>query len=300
MKTTKYIIAACTAIALISCNKDETASQQGPVEVRFRSGIVSRAAGNAWAAGDQVGIFMKTAGEALASGSISMGADNRLYTAAAGSSVALTASDTPTDQTIYYPFSGSVDFIAYYPYRSTITGYSYPVNVADQSDQASIDLLWSNDAAGKNKNSVDVALTFAHKLTRIVINASAGEGLVAADLTGLTIKIKGMNTAAPFNLASGALGTANTPVDITAKTVTAGSGYCAIILPATLATAGAAKLELSLNNADDDKFGYDIPAMTLLPGTTYTWNITLARTAIEVTASITDWNDGGSNIGTAK
>ncbi len=299
MKTAKNIIAAaCAAIAFTSCDKEQDTSFKAPIEATFTSGIEARASGNTWTAGDRVGIFMKTAGQPLASGNISMGADNRSYTSTAG----ITGTLTPSagDQKIYYPQSGDVDFIAYCPYLATITAFAYPLSVATQTTPENIDVLWSNNATSKNKNSTGVSLTFVHKLTQLVINTTAGEGLVAADLAAMSVVITGMNTTASLNLATGVVSAEGTTADIATKTATAGGVYRAIVLPVAYTTAGTAKIEFRLNNVASDVFLFDIPATTLAAGNTYTWNIIVQRTPLLTDATITAWQENNPETGIAE
>jgi hypothetical protein len=79
-------------------------------------------------------------------------AGNRKYTAAAGAGP---VSFTPVDAaaTIYYPMSGDVEFIAYYPYESPLTDFTLPVSVAVQTDQSSIDVLYAPKTKGAYSKS---------------------------------------------------------------------------------------------------------------------------------------------------
>lgn len=73
--------------------------------------------GDSWAQGDNVGIFMLTAGGTLPGGIVGTGADaadNREYGVTPATGALAPVGGTP----IYYPQSGNVDFIAYYPYAA--------------------------------------------------------------------------------------------------------------------------------------------------------------------------------------
>ncbi|MGL4666313.1 MAG: fimbrillin family protein [Saezia sp.] len=268
-----------------SCTKNELETEgNDPVAVNFISAIaaptpMTKASGATWGPNDEVGIFMVTAG----STTISEGADNRLYTTTGGNAFTTL---TP----IYYPQSGNVDFIAYYPHVASQTlSATYLVNVATQTSQAAIDLLYSNNATAKSKGAATVPLTFKHQLSKVIINTTAGDGLTAADLTNMTVTIKGMNTAAPFNLATGLLEASTTPADITALPVAMGSKYEAIVLPASLAV-GALKMDFALNNAKNEVFTRTNTAEEVFEaGKVYTYTITVKRTGVTFTCTITDW-----------
>lgn len=177
---------------------------------------------------------------------------------------------------------------------------TYPVNVASQATQASqaaIDLLWSNDATAKSKGTTAVELTFKHMLSKVIINivqpstiSPNTTGLVNADLTGMTVTIKGMNTSANFNLATGGLGTYSTIADINTFTAIAGKKYEAIVLPGSFAI-GALKMEFALNKNPNEVFTRkNIELEDFEPGKVYTYNITLKRSGVEFTCAITDWD----------
>lgn len=70
--------------------------------------------GNSWATGDEVGMFMVSPGTINPVTVAGTGADNREYNV-----TPVTGALTPDDGgVLYYPQSGTVDFIAYYPYTS--------------------------------------------------------------------------------------------------------------------------------------------------------------------------------------
>ncbi len=279
------------AVTAASCSKESTPKGEGPAEVRFSSAI-SRASGTSWETGDRIGVYMVATG----TNTVKENASNKPYAFSSGSSFAATGDDR-----IYFPSSGNVDFIAYYPYNASVSGYTYPVDVAVQASQQAIDLMRSDNATDKAKTTAAVELTFTHQLSRIVFSVLKGTGLTSADFTAMTVKINGMNTAASFDVATGTLSGQSTVADITAKAVTAGSLYHAIVLPATVATPNTVSLELALNNTDGDVFTWSIPAATVFAaGQERTFNITLSRTLIDVTATITEWGNGGSDDVTIK
>lgn len=62
-------------------------------------------------------------------------------------------------------------------------------------------------------------------------------GLTDADLVGMKVTVKGMNTTNTFDLSTSRLGdTPDTEADITPRTITDGEAYDAIILPGSYGT----------------------------------------------------------------
>jgi len=93
---------------------------------------------------------------------------------------------TSATEEISYPADGSnVDFIAYYPYQTTISNNVYPVNVSDQTQQNKIDFMYANNVTGANKNTANAQLQFSHKLSKVNLTITAGKGV--STLSGLTV-----------------------------------------------------------------------------------------------------------------
>ena len=128
------------------------------------SGVRTRATGDSWSEGDAIGIYMVEAGKGLAVESIL--AQNAKY---------VTESDglfypAAVDYDVKFPLDGSyVDFIAYYPYGTISSNFEYMIDVADQADQSTIDLLYADNARGLNKGYPFVDLTFTHQLSKLLV-----------------------------------------------------------------------------------------------------------------------------------
>ena len=285
---------ALAALMLTACSHDENPDTNNPVAATFTAGInLTRASVSTWDAGDAIGIYMVANG-----GTSTVHAANTQYTAAASGTNG-TFNAVAVNE-IYYPQSGKVDFISYYPYDGSLSGDTYNVNVATQTTPAEIDLLWAkadNSGTGYDKgNTSAVALGFSHKLTKLVLKTTAGAGVNS--LTGMTVSIKGMNTTNTFDVKAGTFGTAAAPAPITPLTVTDGAQYEAIILERTVAALGDVTVEFTV---DGDVFVWQVPAGTAFnSGEEHTWNITIKRTGIDFTGTITNWTTGTGGTGDAE
>jgi hypothetical protein len=189
-----------------------------------------------------------------------------------------------------------VDFIAYYPYVSSIaTLGAYSVNVATQGSPAAIDLLYAkatNSGSGYDKtNASPVALTFNHQLCKLTLNTSVAAGatqITAADLATMTISIAGLSTQASFDLATATLGTASVPASITPFTVTAGAKYEAILLPGSFS--GVSVTFTITAGAHPGTYVWNVPAGTFDAGKEYVNGITFTDSGtVSVTGTIIDW-----------
>lgn len=232
---------ALSTLTLMSCtNNDDNSEWYGSEGIVFTTAIQSRVSGNTWNANDEVGIYMMNAGSGIEAAT----AQNKKYIAQTNGT--LTAAP---GNGIYLPESGNVDFIAYYPYTTSVSGNKLAVNVSDQSNPAAIDLIYSNGTKGvAATTSTTISLGFTHQLTKVTLNVTKDETIET--LNGLGVNIKGISTEGEFNLADGTLtataGTNNKDVamyiDAQGTTATA----TAIILP-TAASTDQTSLNLTFN-----------------------------------------------------
>lgn len=232
---------ALSTLALMSCtNNDDNSEWYGSEGIVFTTAIQSRVSGNTWNANDEVGIYMMNAGSGIEAAT----AQNKKYIAQTNGT--LTAAP---GNGIYLPESGNVDFIAYYPYTTSVSGNKLAVNVSDQSNPAAIDLIYSNGTKGvAATTATTISLGFTHQLTKVTLNVTKDKTIET--LNGLGVNIKGISTEGEFNLADGTLtataGTNNKDVamyiDAQGTTATA----TAIILP-TAASTDQTSLNLTFN-----------------------------------------------------
>jgi len=262
--------------------------------VTFKSTITNqttqnktRAAGTAWNPDDAIGVFMKT-GTGLTS--IVGDADNKKYqTTGDGNFTAATNNDA-----VYFPNAATVDFIAYYPYTSPLNNYIYKVNVADQSSQEDIDLLYSENATGKTSTD-DVTLNFKHMLTKVVFNITASDPVTS--LAELKVEISNLKTTADYNLADKSLVEDAAASTVELKTTVSGLTAVAeaIILPTT---AAARKFIFTLKIGDETKtFEWDASSQTFAQGKKNTYPVQLSKidgVTLNPDAEIEDWGPGSS------
>lgn len=261
--------------------------------------------GNRWVIDDEVGVFMLTAGGRLPGDIVDVGgydaADNRKYIVTDASAGTL----QPAGASIYYPQSGSFDFIAYYPYGDTGTGagqvtkdYAYRVSVGDQSDPAAIDVLYAK-TAGVVKSNTPVGLKFDHSLAKLVINVKAGEGIDAADITALAaaqVSIIGMPATADLTLDDGTAftGYGNPTAFHPLKTESAATGFQAsfeaIIIPQP--SGGTGRTVVFTVRGLDYTWAME-DGVAFRKGNIHTYEITVNRYGITIIpdSAITPWTE---------
>ena len=285
-KMTKLFALALLAGAMVSCNTEDTASTtaNGKVAVQFTGGISvdTRAAGQAWADGDKIGIFMIEAGKTLSADVIKEGVDNVCYQ----SNGSIAFSPVSGGKTVFFPIDGDVDFYSYYP-QTTVNDYKVALNMANQTSQEAIDFMYAKKT-GCNKATPQVDLKFNHMLSNLVLNVQPGNGLTEDDLNKLKVTIKDQNTTATFNLADGVISGEGNPANIQMKTVKVGKKYEAILLPTKSTTR---EIEFDLDNGHDAPFVWTM-ATDLKGGNLYNYTtVKLTRTGVELSGTIKPWNE---------
>ena len=277
-------------LSLSACSNEEIHMDDARVALQVTSGIQTRAYDATWEANDEIGIFGFTQGDAPA-----QAYTNVRYVTTGGN-----GRFTPDGTTIYLPTDGSsLDFVAYYPHTTDLENGIYTVDVENQSDLSTIDLMAAGtQTADRSKNTV--AFNFEHKLSKIVFNFTAGVGMDESELAGMKVQLTNQQTLATFNATQPdgevVVGT-NTPATLTLNTDADGTSSEGIVLPSANFDGMTLHLELSdgssffnwdLNNSKADKFE---------AGKKYVYDITVNRSGLGVTATITDWTPGNGENG---
>lgn len=292
------LLASIGLLSLSACMQDHPNPSDVRKEVKVSAtidgansqSVKTRVANSSWEAGDAIGLYMKSSGAVLSSSSL---ATNAKYVLSDGTSSFSAVSESDK---IYFPFHGeSVDFIAYYPYKETLNDLNYPVDVSDQSNLSSIDLMYSNNVVNVNASSENVELTFKHQLSNVILNISMVDA-PEEDLSELKVEITNVNTKASFSLVDGKLSDESDPANVVFNIASNGKRAEAILLP--IESLSGKSLVLTTK---ESTYSYDLSKAgleSLDNSTKYTFNVKLKLgqgAVIEgVTATIIDWTDGGS------
>lgn len=279
-------------LSLSACSNEEIHMDDARVALQVTSGIQTRAYDNQWEENDDIGIFGFTQGDAPA-----QAYTNVRYVTTGGN-----GRFTPDGTTIYLPTDGSsLDFVAYYPHTTSLTADGiYAVDVTNQSIQKDIDLMAASKlSANRSKNTV--AFNFEHKLSKIVLTFKPGDGMALSELAGMTVQLTNQQTKALFDVTQPdgevVVGT-NTPATLTLNTDVDGTSSEGIVLP----IANFDNMTLHLELADGSSFfNWDLKnsqnADKFEAGKKYVYDITVNRSGLGVTATITDWTPGNGENG---
>jgi len=148
---------------------------------------------SAWVEGDAIGVFMIPHGGALTDDAT---VRNALYTHTEDGFF-----EARDGGGVVYPRIGSVDFVAYYPWRATFGSHTLAIDVGGACDPTTMDFLYSDNAADCSSGDVPTLL-FHHRLAKLVFNVIDATG---ASLSKLGATINGPATRATFDLAAGQL-----------------------------------------------------------------------------------------------
>lgn len=310
MKVTITGLLALTVFA--GCSNDENQlggnDSDSRVALQVTSGIQTRAYDDQWEANDAIGIF------ALMPGTTEIATDETSGTAQGNRQYSTLENAlgtfNPADEnaTIYLPVDGSTrDFIAYYPYKPEMAGSTYKIDLSNQAEQKDIDFMVSttqqaegtSKTKGISKTAPTVQFRFEHKLSKVRLNIETGNGFAGnhSELAGMTVALTGQQTTADFDV-------------LTADEVTITNGYESIDLFTAENGRTSEGIVMPSNDYDGMQFefhvkGHEQPYVWELnnsekatrfdPGKEYIYNITIHKTAIEVTATIKDWEQGNAD-----
>ena len=312
-KSKIFIMIAMAAIVLLpamtSCDSIIIETEDEQTELRFTSGIesLSRAAYTATDTlitnGDSIFVYVDSASTA-----------RPLY-----EKIKLTSNGNgglSGVNLMYWPVTGNLDIYALHT-NATLSGNTYPTTILTHTvntEQTSLAAYARSDLLyAKSPNVVKtpgaVNLTFYHLLSKLQVAVRIGEGLTAADITGLTIG--GTKPEATFTLAkttaanavaitaAGTVSTMTIGRDISTDFTTDNIRYNeAIIVPQTL-TANTVFITVKLSAGGD--LVYRIPAggITFQSGKKYEYQITATRQGLTLTATISNWTPVGPVTGNA-
>lgn len=313
MQKMKVTITGLLALAVFAgCSNDENLpggnDNNGRVALQVTSGIQTRAYDDRWEANDAIGIF------ALMPGTTEIATDETSGTAQGNRQYSTLENAlgtfNPADEnaTIYLPVDGSTrDFTAYYPYKPEMAGSTYKIDLSNQAEQKNIDFMvsttqqaeGSSRTTGISKTDPTVQFRFEHKLSKVRLDIDTGAGFNGnhSELAGMTVVLTGQQTTADFDV-------------LTDDDVSITKGYEGIDLLTSENGRTSEGIVMPSNDYDGMQFEFHVKghvqpyvwelnnsekATRFEPGKEYIYNITIHKTAIEVTATIKDWEAGNAD-----
>ena len=187
--------------------------------------------------------------------------------------------------------NATIDYVAYHPYQSTVTGNYISWNVTDQRN-VNRDLLYQKASNVTNPTDHTIAITLRHVCSKLVVNVSKLGSEIAEGTKISSIKIGGLKPKGTFNLTDGTWDSSNeTAADIEmAVLVTPNQGMkatCeAILIPQT------APFTLTIRLDDNSEYQLAVPSHTFAAGTCYTLTIQVGQDKVNLgNITQTPWSE---------
>ena len=192
--------------------------------------------------------------------------------------------------------NATIDYVAYYPYQSTVTGNYISWNVTDQRN-VNRDLLYQKASNVTNPTDHSIGITLGHVCSKLVVNVSKLGSEIAEGTKISSIKIGGLKPKGTFNLTDGTWDSSNeTAADIEMAVFdTPNQGmeatFEAILIPQT------APFTLTIRLDDNSEYQLAVPSHTFAAGTCYTLTIQVGQDKVNLgSITQTPWSEvnGGS------
>ena len=195
------------------------------------------------------------------------------FTTAAGGAM------SPAGAVPYYPAGAqNIDIVAYYP-ATAGTSFSVQTDQTADADYKASDLMFASVTNQANQAGA-VGLAFTHKMAKINVNITAGQGV--GSITG--VSLLNIKPTVSFDRATGAVGEAGG-----AATAIAMSNEGAAVIPAQTIDGGLLSIVTDKGTAT-----YTVASKDFAAGQQYTINITVNLRAIGTTSAITGWTSEGT------
>ena len=275
MKTKKLLFAAAALTVLTACSSDDSpidnVEQRVPVTLAYSTidATETRAAQNlnegTFASDESVKVRISNTGAG----------EWTDYTFTTGSAGTMTAPNPAP----YYPAgSQNIDIVAYYPATAGETFTIATDQTADASYKAS-DLMFAS-VTDQAKQAEAVNLTFSHKMAKLCVNITAGQGV--GSIT--SVSILNVRPTVSFNQTTGEVGEATGSAT---SIVVSNNG--AALIPAQTIDGGLLSIVTDKGTAT-----YSVASKAFAAGQLYTLNITVNLRAVGTTTAITGWTSEGT------
>ena len=185
--------------------------------------------------------------------------------------------------------------------RQAISGGASSFEFAcDGTSTKTTDLL---TAIGTVGSDVNVSFDFAHALSKVTVNILAGEGFTDAELSGVDVRLNHFKLTGDVSVADGTATAKGTATDAFAPTKlgtpnqvggkTAAVSYEAIVMPQTITVASGSKTTLVTVTLNGQTYSAEITeSKDFVAGQNHVYNITLKKTGISLSTTVSGWGNG--------
>lgn len=186
---------------------------------------------------------------------------------------------SPAGSVPYYPAGEqNIDIVAYYPADADVS-FTVATNQTSDASYKASDLMFAS-VSDQAKQDEAVNLAFSHKMAKLNVNITAGQGVSGIN----SLSLLNIKPTASFNQATGEVGSASG--DATSIAI---SNNGAAVIPAQTIDGGLLSIGTTQGTAT-----YSVASKEFDAGKLYTINITVNLRAVGTTTAITGWTSEGS------
>ena len=203
----------------------------------------------------------------------------------------------------YFTLTGaSTTVYAYYPSKP---GTTFSVQTAQNTDAnySSSDLMYATKSLTKASPTATAALSFGHKMAKIIVNATMGSGITSITAVKIVGGYRTVNVTDATTCTLGkTLTNANSSTNITVFSGTHSSGTlscAALIPPQRVPATGSTATNFLQIVTNAGTVTYSLNGKQFDSNNVYTFNVTLTASQVGTTVAITDWADNGNATVTA-
>ena len=282
MKTNRIIQLAAGVLLLTACTSDfykEYIDGRVPISLGYET-LTAKEATRTAASTDLNDANIAAGRSVMVRISTNSGSsyDDYEYTTNATAGAMVAPSEKP-----YYPTSGTVKIVAYHPYDAGTT-FAVAEDQTNNDSYNQSDLMFSDNLSSLAKTSETVNLQFTHKMAKLVVTATAGDGVSEIR----TITLKNVKRQVSFNQTTGDVGEATAAETGSTNVVLFKDGSAATGTGAALIPAQTIEGDVIAIETDQGTAVYNVPAgKTFTANTKYTISVTVNRTAVGATNTIT-------------
>lgn len=237
---------------------------------------------NAFAVNDQIVVGF--------SGNTTLGSNTTKYQVTNASTGATSLVSGQTQP--YFTLDGSsTTAYGYYPSKP---GSTFSVSTSQNTDAnyKASDLMYASVNITKSAGSGSGKLTFAHKMAKIIVNITRGDGISSISAVKIVGGYRTINVTNTTNCTLGTtLTNANSSTNITVYSgnSTAATLSCAALIPPQTVNGNFLQIV-----TDKGTVTYSLSSKAFATGQSYTFNITVNLAAIGTTVAITGWTGTGN------
>ena len=278
-----YGMLLSAAVLLTACSDDMLDGRRGEVPITLTTTVLESHGSMATRAGVDVQSTQLPSGATFMAKftGVDVNVSSATYTADGQGGA------TTTTQPYIISSDNSTTVHAYCPSKPLGT-FSVQADQSNDADYRASDLMYATATIGYSSPVGE--LTFTHKMAKIIVNATVGEGI--GSITGVYInnvyRTVNITDATACTLGTTLTNKGNIPM--WTGTQTSGTLSCAALLPPqTVTSSDFLKITTNQGNVI-----YNLDSKTFASGQAYTINATINDAAVGSTIDITNWEDNGS------